>query len=803
MLTLAILLAVAAVVWPIPRLGFIADGVTGEITAIETGSPAARGGLGIGDVVITFYGYPWAATDTRPFLLPLPWQPDTLSPMTILRDGERRELLLQGGVPDVLTQIEKALHSFLALLCWLTGYVLGTRRRVVQPSLQTVGWFWLALGGALGLYQLQHLVSYFAIAALLWMMCTCIAPFAVAIHFRYPARPGGDGVRARVRRWLIIAVVVLNSLALVLVARLPDPSLSYELFTAVTPYVFLSSFVLSGLVLLRSYTTSPIAHVRRQIRLVAIACVLVAWCWGTIFCLRSAAPALIAWLPSTGIMAVTAFVPLAYLVGGIHRDLLRLDLVLRQLLLHAAVSFVVLVVVALGWTRFAGGVTPLAFLLVVLAAYQPLFVVMKSAAPGRHNPQQDASQWLHRTVAQLGSSLDPNVLAQLVYRGVESAFRAPPLAVYRYMQSNDDSLSLAASSFSELPERIPRHELAQFEPFWPSPGSSPIHRHTETPHGTDLGALVYHPAVRLIRAVRHPQHGVLGLVVLGPRPDGDPYREHDIAAIQQLCDAAGLAFVNSVSYDAQVQAQQLIRELYHNLQHAQERTAAEIARELHDEVLNGNLRMNIQLLHRLLNAVADPAIRAELEVVLEGERTMAQLLRLLCEQLQPAGMSDPLGLPTTIRQHADRARAGWDGTLTVSTVHTPLPLGEAMHRELGRIAREAIANAVKHADATAIHVTLTYPSSEADPLVLTIADDGQARQPIQAQPGHWGLHYMRASATAIDATISLRPRPEGGMLVTVVAPLGDLGATYEGSSGEAQSSLLGEPFALLAGETAG
>jgi signal transduction histidine kinase len=175
-----------------------------------------------------------------------------------------------------------------------------------------------------------------------------------------------------------------------------------------------------------------------------------------------------------------------------------------------------------------------------------------------------------------------------------------------------------------------------------------------------LAALVFAPATSLWGVIRGGNGEVFGLIVLGPRGDRDPYRERDLREIQRLLTAAALAFTNSVSYTQQVQAQQTIRQLYRHLQQAQEQTAAAIARVLHDEVLNLNVRLNIAALHQIVGQVVDPKLRADLQLVLDGEQDIGQILRLICEQLRPSGSDDPLGLADSLRRQVERPIRGRD-----------------------------------------------------------------------------------------------------------------------------------------------
>src|SRR5262249_48212901 len=128
--------------------------------------------------------------------------------------------------------------------------------------------------------------------------------------------------------------------------------------------------------------------------------------------------------------------------------------------------------------------------------------------------------------------------------------------------------------------------------------------------------VLHHPGLVLWCPIRHAHGHLLGLLVLGMRGDLDPYRTKDVQELQRLLGGAALAFANSVAYMQQCEAEATIRQLYQRLQQAHDTTAAAIARELHDEILNVNVRLNIESLQRLSSQVRDPALQAELALVL-------------------------------------------------------------------------------------------------------------------------------------------------------------------------------------------
>jgi len=75
---------------------------------------------------------------------------------------------------------------------------------------------------------------------------------------------------------------------------------------------------------------------------------------------------------------------------------------------------------------------------------------------------------------------------------------------------------------------------------------------------------------------------------------------------------------------------------------------------------------------------------------------------------------------------------------------------ESLH--LLRIVQEAIGNAIKHARATRIEVSLAGPEASAAELRLTISDDGCGIDPGSGGSGR-GLAHMRYRARALGAEL--------------------------------------------------
>jgi signal transduction histidine kinase len=157
--------------------------------------------------------------------------------------------------------------------------------------------------------------------------------------------------------------------------------------------------------------------------------------------------------------------------------------------------------------------------------------------------------------------------------------------------------------------------------------------------------------------------------------------------------------------------------------------------------------------------------------VQDNEAMMIEALRLICEQISPAGLTDPFGMAGVLRRQVERARGLWAGACRLVVCHRPQPLSPVIQREALRITREAMMNAIKHANATEIVVTLTYPTEPSAPLLLTISDNGPGGPPFPYKPDHFGLPNIIESARFVGGTLTLCAEPTGGTTVIFTCPL--------------------------------
>jgi two-component system NarL family sensor kinase len=195
------------------------------------------------------------------------------------------------------------------------------------------------------------------------------------------------------------------------------------------------------------------------------------------------------------------------------------------------------------------------------------------------------------------------------------------------------------------------------------------------------------------------------------------------------------------------------------------RERAQLSEDLHDGALQYLLAARQDLDD--LPPETDPALRTRLSEALSEASTM---LRSQVSRLTPA-ILDQAGLAAAIRRLADDAAER--GRFSCGVDATAWP-GQAstVDQLLFDCAREFLTNAVKHAIAHSVQVTLSQTTAGA---VLIVADDGRGVDPDnsdrQLRAGHIGLPTRRIRVEAAGGAMTVVSSLGGGTTVTVRVPL--------------------------------
>lgn len=194
-----------------------------------------------------------------------------------------------------------------------------------------------------------------------------------------------------------------------------------------------------------------------------------------------------------------------------------------------------------------------------------------------------------------------------------------------------------------------------------------------------------------------------------------------------------------------------------------------IARELHDTLLQGVQGLILKFQTVADRVGTDEETRAAMEQELERADALLIEGRDRVKNMRST-MTTTVSLRQALLDAAQQMSAGHTARLRVIENGTPRELHPIVREEAGRIASEAMLNALRHANATTIDVELFY---ERKHLRICIRDDGRGMESSMAaegRDGHFGLLGMRERAKRIRGRLTVWSRVGAGTEVSLIVP---------------------------------
>jgi signal transduction histidine kinase len=278
-----------------------------------------------------------------------------------------------------------------------------------------------------------------------------------------------------------------------------------------------------------------------------------------------------------------------------------------------------------------------------------------------------------------------------------------------------------------------------------------------TAHPRSSGFPPNHPPMHTFLGVPVRVEGrSIGNLYLTDKDGGQEFSPDDQRLVEMFARHAGIAIHNARLHEG-LEDLAILRE--------RER----IGQDLHDGIIQSLYAVGLSLEDAAELMADDPEEgAARIERAIDSIHAAIRDIRRFIFGLRPE-LLDDVGLAGGLEVLADQFRRAT--RLTTELTLTDAPEVDAEDAaQLLQLAREALSNAARHADATAVRIGLDHGP---DWLRITITDDGTGFDPaVDHGPGHRGLHNMRTRAEAMGGMLSIDSGPTDGTRVIVQVPLG-------------------------------
>lgn len=197
-----------------------------------------------------------------------------------------------------------------------------------------------------------------------------------------------------------------------------------------------------------------------------------------------------------------------------------------------------------------------------------------------------------------------------------------------------------------------------------------------------------------------------------------------------------------------------------------------LAREIHDTLAQGftSIVMHLEAAEQALPGDQETA-QKHLNRARATARTSLDQARRVVQDLRP-DLLEQQSLIEAIERTVGRWQEETTMLITTTITGTPLRLHPDIEVTLLRATQEALNNIRKHAQATAVQLTLSYM---ADVVVLDVQDNGVGLNGAAPFPlrGGYGLQAMRERAEQLGGKVDIESEPGEGTTVVVSIPVTD------------------------------
>jgi signal transduction histidine kinase len=267
------------------------------------------------------------------------------------------------------------------------------------------------------------------------------------------------------------------------------------------------------------------------------------------------------------------------------------------------------------------------------------------------------------------------------------------------------------------------------------------------------------------------QNELVGALLLYSPGRRSGYSLTEVGHAEEVAEQAAIAIHNARLYRDLASSQKRVESLLSQLTRTREYERQRIARVVHDDIVQSIVGA-VYRLDACRKLVSMQSLEEYDDTVSVLRRSIDEARRVIWELRPP--VLDGLGLVEALSAFVDRADAEGRSRVFMSVADEIPELSPGVTTALYKIVREAVLNGQRHAEASAIWVSL-WSEDRADGLWirLKIEDDGVGLpQTPAAGAHHFGIAMMEEQATLIGGSVTIGSVPAQGTVVDVAIPAG-------------------------------
>ncbi|MCM3238384.1 sensor histidine kinase [Heyndrickxia oleronia] len=199
---------------------------------------------------------------------------------------------------------------------------------------------------------------------------------------------------------------------------------------------------------------------------------------------------------------------------------------------------------------------------------------------------------------------------------------------------------------------------------------------------------------------------------------------------------------------------------------AQEEERKRLSREIHDgpAQMLANMLLRSDLVEKVYREQGIVNALEEVKSLKKMVRSSLSEVRRIIYDLRPMALDD-LGLVPTLRKYLERTEEYNNGvTFRFINLGQEYRLPSKYEVALFRLVQESVQNAIKHAQASEIHVKIDM---QQDSVFLIVKDNGKGFDVREKKEGSFGIMGMRERVEIIDGKITIDSKIGEGTIVMI------------------------------------